>query len=360
MLKTERGTFHPSQSSGTRGRSEKMVATIDDLEALIERAGVPGTSIGVVSSGSVARGSAGVIHTATRVAVNDETIFAAASLSKPVFAYAVLQLIDAGCLSLETKLSTWVPDYVNDDKRAEDVTVRQVLCHSAGLPNWRSAELSLRTHFAPGERFSYSGEGYIWLQRVVERIMHEPLEALMGRLVFQPLGMNRSSYIWQPAFEANHAAPHDGTRQPGPKRKPHEAMAAFSLHTTAIDYARFLRAVLDRQNLQPETASLWLMPHMSVRRRGILALRPEGADEDTGVSWGLGWGLEPAQGIFFQWGDSNEGRHKTFAMGSISEQKAMVILTNGSLGMAIVPELVEGLFPGNHPCFEWLGYERLP
>lgn len=336
-----------------------MPATIDDLESLIERAGVPGASIGVVSSGRVELRCGGVIRAATSFAVNDETIFDAASLSKPVFAYAVLQLIDAGYLSLETKLSAWVSDYVSDDPRSEDVTVSQALCHSTGLPNWRSAEFSLRTHFAPGGRFSYSGEGYIWLQRVTERVMNEPLEAVLRRLVFQPLGMTRSSYIWQPAFEANYAAPHNSAKQPGPKHKPQEAMAAYSLHTTAGDYTRFLQAVLTHAHLQSGTAALWLMPHISVRQRGILSLRPESDDMDTGISWGLGWGTEPARGTFFQWGDSDQGRHKTFAMGSMSQQKAIVILTNGSPGMAIVPELVESLFPGNHPCFEWLGYERL-
>ncbi|HEY9212595.1 MAG TPA: serine hydrolase domain-containing protein [Ancylobacter sp.] len=337
-----------------------MAATIDDLEALIARAGVPGASIGFVNSGRLELRSAGVVDTATRVAVNDQTVFDAASLSKPVFAYAVLQLIEAGHLSLETKLSTLVPEYVSDDPRAEEVTVGQVLCHSSGLPNWRSVEFPLRTHFAPGERFSYSGEGYIWLQRVAERIMNDPLEALMGKLVFQPLGMKQSSYLWQSAYEANYAAPHDRAQQPGLKRKPQQAMAAFSLHTTAGDYARFLQAVLTSANLRAGTAALWLVPHASVRRPGILSLRPDGADADTGVSWGLGWGLEPARGTFFQWGDSDRGRHKTFAMGSASEQKALVILANGTQGMAIVPELVEGVFPGEHLCFEWLGYERLP
>ncbi|MBS7590108.1 serine hydrolase domain-containing protein [Ancylobacter defluvii] len=336
-----------------------MRQAFDDLDALIERAGVPGASVAVVRSGRVDLRCAGVIHTVTRVAVNDETIFDAASLSKPVFAYAVLRLIDAGYLSLETKLSAWVPEYVDDDTRSAVVTVGQALCHSTGLPNWRSAEFPLRSHFAPGQRFSYSGEGYTWLQKVVERITGEPLEQLMCSLVFQPLAMTRSSYVWQPAFETNHVAPHDSAQQAGPKRKPQEAMAAFSLHTTAGDYARFLQAVLTGAHLRSETASLWLKPHVSVRRRGITAIRP-GLDVDTDISWGLGWGLDPAQGAFFQWGDGDQGRHKTFAIGSVSEQAATVILTNGSQGMAIVPELVEGVLAGNQPCIEWLGYERLP
>lgn len=306
-----------------------------------------------VHKGSVVLRAAGVTDTETEAEVDTDTIFDAASLSKPVFAYAVLQLVDAGSLSLETKLSDWVPEYVRDDSRARLATVSHALAHTTGLPNWRSAELPLRTHFEPGTRFSYSGEGVTWLQRTVEAITEQPLETLMCRLVFEPLGMEKSSYVWQPTFEDNYAAPHDASQKVGRKRKPPDAMAAFSLHTTAADYSRFLQAVLTGAYLQPRTALLWMRPQVAVPNRDA----PEG---DTQVAWGLGWGLEPDRKTFFQWGDNDQGRHKTFAIGSVQEQVAAVILTNGSNGMSIVSDLVQDVLPGHHPCFDWLGYTRHP
>jgi CubicO group peptidase (beta-lactamase class C family) len=312
----------------------------------------------VVHQGSVKVCAAGFTNTDSRAEVSADTIFDAASLSKPVFAYAVLQLVDAGHLSLETKLSDWAPEYVREDPQARAVTVGHVLGHRTGLPNWRSDEFPLRTYYAPGTRFSYSGEGFTWLQRVVEAITDQPLETLMHRLVFEPLGMKKSSYVWQQTFEVNYAAPHDAAQKVGTKRKPDDAMAAFSLHTTAADYSYFLQEVLAGTHLQSRTAALWLAPQVALRQRGILALRPDAPEIDTRVSWGLGWGLEPDQGTFFQWGDNDQGRHKTFAIGSVHEQVAVVILTNGSNGMSIVPELVEDVLPGHHPCFDWLGYER--
>lgn len=305
-----------------------------------------------VHKGSVVLRAAGVANTESTAEVDTNTIFDAASLSKPMFAHAVLQLVDAGRVSLETKLSHWVPEYVRDDPRARLVTVSHALAHSTGLPNWRSTELPLRTHFEPGTRFSYSGEGITWLQRTVEAVTGQPLETLMRRLVFEPLGMEKSSYVWQPTFEGNYAAPHDVAQKVGTKRKPQDAMAAFSLHTTAADYSRFLQAVLAGAYLRSTTAALWLAPQIAVQRRDT-------AEIDTQVAWGLGWGLEPHRGTFFQWGDNDQGRHKTFAIGSVQEQMAIVILTNGSNGTSIVPDLVEEVLAGHHPCFDWLGYERL-
>src|SRR5262249_40412986 len=155
-------------------------------------------------------------NASSHAAVDHETIFAAASLSKPLFAYAVLQLVDAGVLALDAPLSLRVPDYVPDDPRAASITARHVLSHSSGLPNWRSVDTPLRSASQPGERLSYSGEGFVWLHPVVEAVTGEPLDKTLHRLVFEPLGMHRSSYTWQPEFDANHADPHDAAAVPSP------------------------------------------------------------------------------------------------------------------------------------------------
>jgi len=179
------------------------------VQQLIADARVPGLSMAVIHDRqATALTAVGVRNSLDRAAVDQQTIFAAASLSKPLFAYAVLQL-DAGKLAFDTPLSLHVPDYVTDDPRAAAVTVRHVLSHTSGLPNWRSVDLPLKTYFPPGERFSYSGEGFVWLQRVVEAITGESLNTTLRRLIFEPLGMHRSSYVWQSAFEANYADPHD-------------------------------------------------------------------------------------------------------------------------------------------------------
>jgi CubicO group peptidase (beta-lactamase class C family) len=192
--------------------------------------------------------------------------------------------------------------------RAAAVTVRHVLSHTSGLPNWRSVDLPLKTYFPSGERFSYSGEGFVWLQRVVEAVTGESLDTTLRRLIFEPLGMHRSSYTWQLAFEANYADPHDAEMEPGTIIKPSEPNAAASLKTTADDFARFLQAVLAGAGLRRDTARLWFEPQVHLH--------------DVQIAWGLGWGLEPKSGTFFQWGDYDRGRFKAFAMGSMQQHSS--------------------------------------
>jgi len=333
-----------------------MSASEIDVARLISTSAVPALSLAVVENGAISRVvAAGVRNATTREPVTEHTIFEAASLSKPVVAYAVLQLVDAGVPSLDEPLARHVPDYIPDDPRAATITVRHVLAHMTGLPNWRSDQRPLRTYFTPGEHFSYSGEGFVYLQRVVERIAGEPLDGVVSRLVFAPLGMRDSSFVWQNRFDANYAAPHDDALHPGAKFKPGAANVAYSLQTTAADYARFLQAVLAGVRLEAKTARLWLTPQVNPPQGRYESLEAEVPDRDPAVAWGLGWGLEPELGTFFHWG-WNVGAN-AFAFGSPTRETALVLLTNGDYGTEIVPEIVAAIFPGHRPSLAWLGYE---
>lgn len=322
---------------------------------LLEEAAVPGAAMALVEENGIDCFVNGGVRGGLAAAPVDQfTVFDAASLTKPVFAYIVLQLVDRGELDLDARIADYLPGYLQGDGGSASIAVRHLLSHSAGLPNWRNADYPLRTWFEPGERFSYSGEGYLYLQRAVEAVTGEGLEALATRLVFQPLAMERSSFVWQPRFDVNRAWPHDAYGMPARSNKPGEANAAWSLQTCATDFARFLRAVLAGSRLTAKASRLWLSPQVEIRHRGIQWLEPSVEDLVTGVAWGLGWGLEPGVGTFFHWGDN--GPFTAFTLGSSQARKALVVFANAASGLSIMPELMAHAFPGDRPSLRWLGY----
>jgi CubicO group peptidase (beta-lactamase class C family) len=318
---------------------------------------VPGIAASIIRNGQLkCTICSGVRDVRSPLLVDEATVFDAASLSKPVFAHAVLQLADQAVLSLDAPIADYLPGYLRPDALASSITARHVLSHSAGLPNWRNDRFLLKPYFPPGDRFSYSGEGFLYLQKAVEALTGEKLHGLAERLVLGPFGMTRSSFVWDWRFDQNRAAPHDEFGNPTVAWKPGEGNAASTLQTTAADYARFLLHVLDGSRLRPETSALWLRPHIEVRHAMPQSLDAEPQDVETGVAWGLGWGLEPNEETFFHWG--NNGAFKAFTVGSVRSRDALVCFMNGASGLAMMPELLSALMPGTRPSLTWLDYGR--
>lgn len=147
------------------------------LPSLMRAAEIPGLSIAVVRDGAVpwTRGF-GVKKAGTSQPVTPATVFEGASFSKPLFACGALRLVHDGLLDLDIPLTAYLPDRsFCDDPRLAEISARMVLCHTTGFPNWRRRGKPLSIDRAPGETFGYSGEGYIYLQKAVERITGRPL-----------------------------------------------------------------------------------------------------------------------------------------------------------------------------------------
>ena len=328
----------------------------------MKEADIPGLSIAVIRDSKViwTRGY-GVTNAETKVRVNDNTVFEAASLTKPVFAYAVLKLVDSGKLDLDTPLVKYLPGRydVGEDQRLDQITARHVLSHTTGFPNWRPrGDKTLKMYFTPGNRFSYSGEGFVYLSKAVEQITGESLVAFVKRTVLDPLEMKNSNLVWRDDYESLKTFSHDGVGGVSGRGKPDKPNAAASLHTTADDYAKFVVAMLKGNGLKPATARLMLTPQSTVTLAGAFSINAPEAKLSPTVTWGLGWGLEKTpEGIgFWHWGDN--GDTKAFVLAFPKQKTGLVMFANSANGLSIINELVGSAMGNDHPALAWLNLEQ--
>jgi CubicO group peptidase (beta-lactamase class C family) len=368
---------------GTEARDELPSPAREDVSRLMRLASVPGLSTGVVHRDDISTLGYGVRRAGADEPVDGDTIFEAASLSKPVFAYAVMQLVAAGKIDLDRPIGSYVALPDPSDERAKAVTVRHALSHTSGWPNWRSQrDAKLVSAFTPGSRFSYSGEGYYFVQRIVETVTGHGLARVMRERVLEPLGMNNSSYLWRPSVDPHLSTPHSGSGEPmtsnsvkfgravyevaakegrasedftsadmeasyrtiQPGVQPAQPVfpvnlapnAAFSLLTTARDYAIFVRHLLGDGRPMLERM---MAPQITI---------------NESLRWGLGLGIETIGGrsTFWHWGD-NPG-YKNFITGDRRDNSAIVIFTNANSGQAVYERVVRAETGKDRAAFLWI------
>lgn len=325
----------------------------------MQKADVPGVSIGLVQGGKVAWvGPFGTRNaTAHDMPVTADTVFEAASLSKTVFAYAVMKLVDQGKLNLDTPLSKYLDKPYIPDKRIDQITARYVLSHRTGFPNWRPDGGELEIKVTPGQRFSYSGEGFVYLSKVVERITGSPFEKFMEQTVFVPLGMTSSSYVWRSDFETRVATGHSSSMRTRDTRRAQEPNAAASLLTTTGDYAKFIAAVVNGTGLRSKTWREMLTPQVAVDPQctNCTDVTPS-AQLSKELFWGLGWGIERTGSgdAIWHWGDN--GAFRCFVMAYPARREGIVMFTNSENGLLIAPDVMKIALGGNHPALTWLKY----
>ena len=258
----------------------------ETVTSLMRKGDIPGLSIAVIREGKIDWEGEFGLKNAVNDGVTDgpvlrDTLFSAASLSKPVFAYIVLRLVDRGVLDLDKPLYTYgfAYDRIDKDPRSKLITARMVLDHTTGLPN--SGGTPLEFLFTPGEKFSYSGEGYEYLQKVVEHVTGKSLEELAQQEVFVPLKMEHSTFRWCPILANQVVIGKLETDESISWNTPSEDSAS-SLLTTAHDYAKFVVALMDGVGLKQATLQQMWSSQVAVPEKG------------PGISFGLGWGIEQA------------------------------------------------------------------
>jgi CubicO group peptidase (beta-lactamase class C family) len=285
---------------------------------------IPSVSFAQIKNGRVVRVEA-MGDQGDGTPASPSSLYNIASLTKPLTAQLVLRLASLGKLSLDENMDgEWVdPDLVNDP-RHRLLTPRLALTHRTGLPNWRPKS-GLKFIQDPGGAWSYSGEGFQYVARFVERRARAPLDKLAGRV----------------------ALPHDAD---GKQLKPvitDKANAADLVYTTPRDYARFMLAVLQDKGLSEEIAKQRWSSQVS-----LMNIACQGRHAETcppHVGFGLGWQLMefPQEKIVMHTG-KDEGVF-TFVYLNQTTRDGVVILTNSDVGYKIVLPVLE--LAGTDPAF---------
>jgi CubicO group peptidase (beta-lactamase class C family) len=328
------------------------------IPELMERAVVPGFSIAIIQDAKLLwRRGFGVKNSASKEPVDNDTVFEAASTSKPVFAYAVMKLCEKGVMDLDTPLTRYTSEpFLKGDPRLDLVTARDVLSHTSGFPNWRSAE-GLRLDFTPGERWSYSGEGYSYLQSVVTHLTGHvnpkdcarfeagvefcatDIDAYMKGNLLVPLAMASSGYLWNDRIENHMARGHDEKGRPSEtNRKPTGPSVARygmagGLCTTPTDYAKFLIEIIDPK---PSDA-------FRLNKNSLEAMLCPQVKRNSQSSWALGWEIEHSgKADFIRHGGGNPG-FQCFVAASVERKSGYVMMTNSENGYyGIISKLITG------------------
>ncbi len=339
------------------------------IASRMEHYKVPGVSVAFFDHGQIIWTKAyGLADVAAKKPVTPETLFQAASISKPVTALAALRLVQEGKLNLDedvnVKLKTWkVPENAFTEK--EKVTIRRILTHSAGLtvhgfPGYAAGEPlptvvqilngekpantdPIRVDVVPGTLWRYSGGGYVVLQTLLSDVTGKPFPQIMSDFVLRPAGMTHSTYeqplpknLWPEA--ATPYRPNGDPVKGGWHTYPE--MAPAGLWTTPSDLAR---AAIELQNEYAGKSSKILSQDMA---RQMLT-RQFG-------NWGLGFDIESTGGKpSFSHGGANEGfRCNLFAYTDLGQ--GLAVVTNSDSGGQLTEEIYRAVakeyaWPDFHP-----------
>jgi CubicO group peptidase (beta-lactamase class C family) len=352
------------------------------VRTLMTDTGSKGLALAIIDEGKVTYVQAYGIRNGKGEPLQTNTVMYGASLTKTVFAYATLQLVDAGKIALDTPcvddlpqaLPSYGPDPVFPDKygpykdlavdeRWRKITPRMALTHSTGFANFAFVEPDgkLRIHFAPGSRYAYSGEGFILLQFVVEHGRKElglgvDVGELTQKNIFDPLGMPRTSLVWRADFASNVA---DGWDEKG-KIEAHDARskvrAAGSMDTTINDLSKFAAALINGVGLSSKSRAEMMKPRLHITTKTQFpSFQPElpAGQQRKDLYAGLGVVVFTGpQGRGFYKGGHN-GTTANTLVGVEAHKRCVLILSNDVRAEAGFPGLVTFILGDTGVPYDW-------
>jgi CubicO group peptidase (beta-lactamase class C family) len=333
----------------------------------MQREHVQGLALAVIDTGTVVHVAAYGIRNAARDPLTPQTIMYGASLTKTVFTYLVMQLVDEGRLNLDASIAGLLPrplpeydDYhdLAGDPRWKELTLRMLLTHTSGFGNfrWLEDDGKLRFHHDPGTRYGYSGEGFYIAQLVLEEALGLDVGREMQTRVFDRFGMTRTSMQWRPDFRANLADGFriDGTPEPHDERS--SVSAAGSMDTDIDDQARLWAGIARGDGLTPDSRAEMMRPQVaitSVHQFPTLVPETNPANATIGLAAGLGLvTFQDTRGAVWFKGGHNEWTGN-IVICIESRKRCLVLLSNDVRAERIYPDLTRAILGQTRMPWTW-------
>lgn len=349
-------------------------AAIDaEVQRLMAEQQVVGMAVAVIDRGEVVHVDAyGYANVAEQRALQTDTVMYGASLTKTAVAYLVLQLVDEGRIDLDRPLAEYLPKPLPEyeefaalagDDRWRLLTARHVLNHATGFHNfrWLEDDQTLRFHFAPGERYAYSGEGFYVLQLVLEEGLGIDVGAEMQRRIFEPFGMTRTSMQWRADFRPNLADGYamDGSFEPHDERS--RVSAPGSMDTTIEDQARMWAAFVNGEGLSASSRAELVRPQLPIQSAHQfpplwLDTDPRGPEISLAAGLGLVTFNDPEAGLMVFKGGHNDWTGN-MAICQDARRRCVVFLGNSVRAELIYPDLARFIL-GDTAFPWWWEYNR--
>jgi CubicO group peptidase (beta-lactamase class C family) len=353
-------------------RSHISTAEIEQtVTRLMREARVTGLSLSILNDNKVVYiKSFGFRNKEEYKPLTENSVMYGASFTKAIFAYMVMQLVAEGILDLDKPIYQYLqkplPEYekykdLASDERYKLITIRMLLSHTAGFPNfrWINSDGKLDIKFTPGLKYAYSGEGINLAQFVIEAITKKDVGEMMQERIFKPFGMNRTSMTWEERFKDDLAIGYDEKEQPLGHKQRTSARAAGSMDTTISDYARFMEAVMQGKGLTKRMKEVMLTPQVQIHSKTQFpTMLSETTEENRAIklAYGLGWGLfqTPYGRAYFK--EGHDDGWENHAVAFPDRKIAIILMTNSSNGDSIFKKLLETLVKDKYTPWKWEGY----
>ncbi|WGQ10064.1 serine hydrolase domain-containing protein [Pedobacter gandavensis] len=352
------------------GRTVSTEALTTRLNQLLDSAEVAGLQVVILNNKKpVWAKSFGFKDVERQMPLNDSTVMYAASLTKAVFGYLFMRLVDKGILDLDKPIRDYlklpITEYPKWKQLGEDtvsfdkITPRMILSHSSGMPVLRSEYGDqLRLIAKPGEKFYYSNEGMNLLGFVMEEYTGKSLKVWTIEEVFGPLQMKHTSMVWEPEFEKNFSYAYfkDGKKYGSERRE--STRAAGSMTTTAADYAKFVANLMNKKGLSKKGYDQLLSPQILVKsKRGFGPLKDTLTTDNDRIelAWGMGIGLfkSPDGTAFFHTGRGEANIN--YMVAYPDKGIAVVLLSNSENYERVYGAVLEACIGDKNSPLTWLG-----